>query len=70
MLVLYVVQLKRLTWPLSLLFVDPGVCSMDFLGTFAFAGVKGSSAESGSIVSFGYKTSYGLDVGVVGVGSE
>lgn len=40
-LVLYVVQLKRLVGPLSLPALDPGVFSIDFLGTLVFAGVEG-----------------------------
>lgn len=42
---LYVVQLKRLVGPLSLLAVEPGVFSIDFRGTLVFAGVDGSSGN-------------------------
>ena len=51
---LYVVQLKRLVGPLSLLAVEPGVFSIDFRGAFVFAGVNGSSESlvSGNAASF------------------
>jgi hypothetical protein len=46
-LVLYVVQLKRLSRRSPLLAVDPGVDSIDFLGTLVLAvGVVGSSTDT------------------------
>lgn len=70
-LVLCVVQLKRLASPLSLPAIDPGVLSIDFLGTFVFAGVEGSYAGPGLFVSCSIATvACGWWLGEIGLGYE
>lgn len=70
-LVLYVVQEKRLASPLSLLAVDPGVPSIDFLTTLVFGGVECLFADLAFDSPCSYVPASGdgcLFVGVIGLG--
>lgn len=72
MLLLYVVQEKRLVGPLSLLSVDPGVPPTDFLATFVFGvtGCCGVGSALAKLLPFVDAIGACLFVGVIGLGYE